>query len=213
MSPLSEIGSILARRKPRRATVRLLLDGELSQRIERLRSDIVRAKRREVVNPQGLASPAAQLEAELAELMVQADEAATEFVFQAISRAALEELKRAHPPSEEQWARYRESVEDLPVIVAIQAKPPPYDWMGMAPALLAACAVSPKMNVDEAQLLWDQLSDGEAAQLFDAAWEVNQTAATRPFSGTDTVTTPNFGPDSTTPQSEGFPSLSLAEGS
>jgi hypothetical protein len=209
---LSDISSILARRKPRRASVRLSLDGELESRIGELRNQIKRAKARDAMN-QGFVSDVAKLEAELAELVVQADDGATEFVFQAITRSALEELKREHPTTPEQWERYRESVQDVPVMIGLNMQAPEFDWVGMAPALLAACAVEPKMTLGEAQALWDTLSDAEAAQLFDAAWKVNQQAATRPFSGTDTVTTPNFGPDSTTPQNGESPSLSLAEGS
>jgi seryl-tRNA synthetase len=210
---LSDVASIIARRKPRRTTIRLLLDGELDTRLEQLRTQIRRAKQREAADPQGLASTVPQLEAELARLTVEADEATTEFTFQAIPRTALEDLRRNHPPTEEQWQRYKESVNEMPVLVAMQQSPPEFDWLSMAPALLAACAVEPKMTRDEAQMLWDELSDAEAAQLFNAAWGVNEQAATRPFSGTDTATTPNFGPDSTTPQNGESPSLSLAEGS
>ena len=210
---MSDIASILGKRKPRREPVRLLLDGELSERIARQREKVKQAKRREAASPQGLGSPVSRLEQELADLQVAADESVTEFTFQAIPRTELEELKRNHPPTQEQWERYRESVRDVPVIVGLQLQPPEFDWVSLAPALLAACATEPKMTRSEAQTLWDTLSDAEAAQLFNAAWGVNQQAATRPFSGTDTVTTPNFGPDSTTPQNGESPSLSLAEGS
>lgn len=193
--------------------MRLLLDGELDTRLDQLRTQIRRAKARELADPQGLATQVPLLETDLGRLTVEADEATTEFTFQAISRTALEDLKRNHPPSEEQWLRYKESVNDLPVLVALQQNPPEFDWLTMAPALLAACAVDPKMTRDEAQVLWDELSDAEAAQLFNAAWGVNAQAATRPFSGTDTAMTPSFGPSSTTPESEASPSLSLAEGS
>lgn len=210
---MSDIASIVARRKPRRDSVRLLLDGELEGRIGQQRDKIKRAQIQEKVNGSSLASPTAQLEAELSQLMVEADEASTEFVFQAIPRADYAELERRFPATEEEWEKYRETVKDLPILLAMQVSIPDVDLVGMGPALLAACAVNPKMTADEAQLLWDTLSDAEAAALFNTAYGVNKKAANRPFSGTDTATTPNFGPELTTPLTEESPSLSLAEGS
>ncbi|MDP9144531.1 MAG: hypothetical protein M3N43_07520 [Actinomycetota bacterium] len=205
---MTSVSDILARRRPLEKRVRLLLDGTANAELEDLRRQIKVTKTREAVNSPGLATKVPELERRLTELALQAEEASAEFTFQAISRAALEELKRKHPPTAGQWERYREQVR---ANMFVQA--PDFDWSGLAPALLAACATQPTMTVDEAARLWDELSDGEAAQLFEAAWSVNEQTSSRPFSGTDTAMTPNSGPDSTTPQSEESPSLSLAEGS
>jgi hypothetical protein len=155
-----------------------------------------------------LASPIPQLQQRLAELTIKADEAATVFTFQALGRRAFEDLKLAYPPTEEQWERYRERVT-----AAYWVPAPEFEEVTFAPALIAACCIDPKMTLAEAQQLWDELSDGEAAILYAKALEVNEEASSRPFSGTGTDTTRNSGPDSTTPQNGEYPSLSSAAGS
>jgi hypothetical protein len=122
-----------------------------------------------------------ELEARLAEVTSQVEEATSEFEFQAISRSELDSLKAAFPPSEDQWERYRTQVRANPLLQA-----PDFDPEAVAPALLAACCVDPALSESDAQLLWDSLSDGEAATLFEAAWSVNVEASTRPLSLTDT---------------------------
>ena len=205
---MSTVQELLARRKPARQTVRLLLDGTLSSQVDEVRRQLKLAKAADIADPQGLASRAAPLEVKLNELQIEAEEASTAFTFQALGRARFEEVKRLHPPTEDQWERYRERVKAAWWVTA-----PEFHELTFAPALIAACCVEPAMTIEDAQALWDELSDGEAAALYTAALAVNEEVTNRPFSGTDTDTTPNTGPDSTTPQSGESPSLSLAEGS
>ena len=110
------------------------------------------------------------------------------FMFQAISRAELEGLKAKFPPTEDQWSRYREAVRANPFL-----SPPEFDPVAMAPILLAACAVDPQMTADEAQRLWDTVSDGEAARLFEAALAVCAEAPLAPLPEPGTVTTDGSG--------------------
>lgn len=204
----SVVKQLLAKRKPSRQTVRLLLDGTLADQIEAARHQLKVAKAADQVDPRGLASRAAPLEVRLAELRLEAEEASTAFTFEALGRVRFQELKREYPPTEEQWERYRERVK-----AAWWAPAPEFEELTFAPALIATCCVDPAMTIEDAQALWDELSDGEAAALYAAALAVNEEVTSRPFSGTDTVTTPSSGPDSTTQQNGESPFLSLAEGS
>lgn len=202
------VADILAKRRPLERRVRLLLDGSVNAELEDLRREIRQQKTREVLNPQGLATTVPELERRLNELTLKADEAAAIFTFRAIARVQLEELKRTYPPTEDQWERYREQVK-----ANIFSQAPEFDWTELAPALISACCVDPAMNAQDAANLWDQLSDGEAAELFAAAWSVNAQTTSRPFYGTGTVTTPTSGPDSTTAQNGESPSPFSVDGS
>lgn len=205
---MTAVSDLLARRKPVQQKVRLLLDGSLAVQIDDLRREIRQTKAADVRRGSPLDTAVPELERRLEELVSQADAEAAEFTFQAVGRAKLEELKRLYPPTDEQWERFREQVKGN-----LFAQAPEFDWAGLAPALIASCCVEPEMTEADAARLWDELSDGEAAQLFQAAWAVNETSSPRPFFGTATDTTPSSGPDSTTPRNGGSPSLSLAEGS
>lgn len=173
---MSSVADILAARKPRQQRVRFLFDGDLAAELDRTRQ----ALRSALVDQSALASDeVSTLRQKLSDLESAADAATVEFVFAAIGRARLDELKAQNPPTEEMWARYRERVKANPLMT-----PPEFDPEAMAPALIAASCVDPSMTVDEAQKLWDELSDGEAARLFEAAWNVNSQGSDRPLSKT-----------------------------
>jgi hypothetical protein len=174
---MSTVADILAARKPKRRRVRLLLDGVLSSELERTRREVALSSTLDK-------SDQNDLDARLTELTSQADEASKEFEFQAISRAELERLKSEFPPSEDQWDRYKTQVRANPLLSA-----PDFDPEALAPVLMAACCVDPVMTRAEAEQVWDSLSDGEAAVLFEAAWSVNQEATTRPLALTVTDVT------------------------
>lgn len=116
------------------------------------------------------------------------------FMFQAISRSELDLLKAKFPPTEDQWTRYRESARTNPFL-----SPPEFDPIGLAPVLLAATAIDPVMTVDEAQHLWDTVSDGEAARLFEGALAVCAEAPLAPLPPPGTGSTDDTGTPSTTP--------------
>lgn len=115
------------------------------------------------------------------------------FTFRALSRSELDGLKAKFPASDEQWDRFQRTVRLNPF-----AQAPEYDPMAFAPDLLAACAVDPPLTSTEAALLWDTLSDGEAARLYEAALAVCMEAPLAPLSGAGTGGTPTSGVPSTT---------------
>lgn len=205
---MSTVADILAKRRPLEKRVRLLLDGAANAELEDLRREIQSTKARETVNHPGLDSKVPELERRLVDRTLQAEEAAAVFTFRAIPRPAFEDITTRHPPSEEQWALYRDTVR-----INFVANAPDCDYDAAAPELIAASCAEPQLTVAEAAELWSGLSVGEARTLFNAAWSVNQQATSRPFYGTGTDTTLTSGPDSTMSQNGESPSPSSVEGS
>jgi hypothetical protein len=197
-----KVSDVLGRYKPAERTVRLLLDGSLVAELDRARKAVRDAVREEARNPQGLRTTVPDLEAKVAELERRADGATVEFTIRAVSGAKYDALKQAFPPTEAQWAEYREEAKASPMF----ARPPTVDADALAPALVGLSIVAvdgEEVDWDEADgaELWGTLHDGARADLLDAVWEVNGQRGARPFSGTGTDTTPSSGPESTTPAS------------
>jgi hypothetical protein len=175
---VTSVADILAARKPRTRRVRFLFDGDLADEIERTRS----AVRRAVAEGSALQSAdVREHQTKLEELEAAAEAATVEFVFHAIARSKLDALTAAHPPTDEQWARYRERVKANPLL-----SPPEFDPEAFAPSLIAAACFEPKMSEGEASDLWAGLSDGEAGRLFEAAWAVQKHGSDRPLSQSGT---------------------------
>jgi hypothetical protein len=128
-----------------------------------------------------LADETPQLEAELEAMRSDATEAALVFTFQALSPKALEELILAHPSADEKER---------------------FNAVTFPPALLAASCIKAGdddgLAVEEAARLWDTFAEGDASELFGAAWGVSTAANLLPFSVTDTANpAPASAPNST----------------
>lgn len=182
---MSKVGEILSGRTPRTKTIRLILDGQATDELEAARTELRNAKRldkeAEETGSETLSTaslvPEAELRYQEIEGKILADSRV--FTFKAIGRKKLATIRAEHPPSEEQWMIYRERSKANPLV-----QPPTFDSDGIAPELIQAALVDPKLTLEEARELWDELSDGEAAQLYDAAWEVCMEAASIPLSAT-----------------------------
>lgn len=193
------VSDLLGRLKPRRRVVRLV-DGSIDTDIDQTRRDLAVADASEGFG--GLGSPVPALERRLAELEATAEATSVLFTFEAIPRAELDSLKRKHPPTEDQWKQFREQQKVM--VYPIQA--PVFDLDAAAVELIAASCKEPDLSVEDSQVLWDQLSEGQAAELLTGAWEVQQEASTRPFSKTDIAVTINTDDGSITHVSKGSPS-------
>lgn len=191
---MTSVADILAARKPATRTARLVLDGEKAAELAGLRARLNTAKVRDRLNGGSLDAESPELERRIAELETEMESTAATFTFKAVGRRRLDEITNRFPPSQEQWERFRDSAKVNPFV-----SPPEFDMYAAAPEVLAAAAVSPTMTVEEAQLLWDELSDGEAGALWTAAWGVQMEATSRPTFGTGIDETANTGPGSTTP--------------
>lgn len=206
---MATVDEILSARSAPTASVRLLLDGRIGSELDRLRAELRDAVRSDMLSGGGLDARAPAIEREIAEMERRAEEASVTFVFRAVGSAHLEDLKRRHPPTAGQLERYREAAKANPILAP---DPPHFDPAGLMPELLAACAVDPAMTVEEAARLVDTLSDGEVAELFEAAWSVNVRPPIRPTFGIGSEPIPDSGTSSATPSSTGSLSASISAG-
>ena len=209
-----KVSDFLGRYKPAERTVRVLLDGSLLTELERARQQVAKKVRQEERSHPGLASEVPALEARVAALESEAEEATIAVTLRAMPGAKFDALALAHPPTEAQWDQYREQAKAFPLF----AQPPEVDAVGMAPALIALSVVAvdgepTEWSEHDGAALWETLHDGVRADLLEAAWEVNKQRSGRPFSGTGTDTTPSSGPGSTTQPNGESLSLSSADGS
>lgn len=106
---------------------------------------------------QGVAKAVAEAELDVATAQAAFDEASIVLRFQALPRLEFEALKKAHPATEEQ----AEDGHDLNVET-------------LGPDLIAAASAD-GMTVDDAREYLDTWSEAEAAALFNAAWNVQET--------------------------------------
>lgn len=172
--------------KPREQTVRIVFDDSLRRAADAAKDAVVRQRREEAKDGQGLGSQVPELEEAWREAEAAADEAAVSFTFRAVGRRRLADLVAECPPTAEQLERWKERVRTSPVLATAA---PEFDYERFAPRLIAASLVEPAAAPGEVLELWDAedgWSDAVWAELWKAAWEVNQEAATRPTSGTGT---------------------------
>lgn len=90
------------------------------------------------------------------EIETQIQTSEQEFTFQGIGQRQWQDLKRAHPPTDQQRADGLDA-----------------DMESFAPALLAVSSVEPKLTPEQASKLMDMLPPGEYEKLFKAALEAN----------------------------------------
>ncbi len=182
---MGKVSEILGKRTPRSKTIRLLLDGAAQDELERARTELRNAKRLDKEADESgtgtlaTASLVPDAEKRYAEIEGSILEDSAIFTFKAVSRRKLREIREEHPPTAEQWDIYRERAKANPLV-----QPPTFDPDGIAPQLIEAALVEPELTLEEATELWDELSDGEAAQIYDASWEVSMEAASIPLSAT-----------------------------
>jgi hypothetical protein len=172
--------------KPRRTSLRIVMDDELRRHVEDARTALNTQRRAERAEDQALGTKVPEYEQALADAEAEADSSAVTFTFEALPRHKLAALVEACPPS----------VEDLK-----KPRPPQFDVEKFTPRLIAASMVEPESDVDEVVEMWEQgdWSDAIWGQLWSAAWGVNEEVTTRPTSGNGSRKTPISVPDLITP--------------
>lgn len=112
------------------------------------------------------AKPAAEQAVEAARVAV--EEATDLYVFEAIGRAAFDDLVREHPATDEDHARVQEDTGDP------NAKAP---WAvdTFAPALIKACCLSPDLDDVDVKAIATEWNETEYLELFTAALAANRT--------------------------------------
>jgi hypothetical protein len=158
---MPNIKELLAKAKPRERTVKILLDGVIAGEIERLEAELLEVS--QDWQPQDLTEthPARDISTKIVELREQAKEAEGEFTFRYIGDEEYSSLMASHPSLNK---------EEL------------FDSGTFPRALIAASCVSPAMTADETRELFKVINQGEIQKLFDAAWDVHNSAGLIPFS-------------------------------
>ena len=170
------VSEIIAAHRPRVQRVPMMFNGELADDIAKARA----AFRSAIAEQATLGS--AEVDAaksEVDRLEAQADAETVVFVFQAVPKAKLDEIKAKCPPTEDVWERYKIRLQANPML-----SPPEFEPEAFSVELIAASCTDPVMTVTEAKDLCDTLSDGDVARLFEAAWTVSMQGSDRPLSKT-----------------------------
>ncbi|MFD5916173.1 hypothetical protein ACFVYP_07065 [Kitasatospora sp. NPDC058201] len=151
---------ILARVRPRTATVTLYLDGEAGGRITQLEGQLADLAGWQ---PESLAEadPRRTIAEEIAELQDRIRDSACDFTLRALPAKAWSDLLVLHP------GRHAQEL---------------YNPVTLPGALVPACLVEPAMTAEEYEQLAEVLNQGQRDQLELAAWQVNNEATSVPFS-------------------------------
>lgn len=160
---MPNIEDILKAAKPRERTVRVCVRGDLASEAERLADELAQVSQE--WEPSSIADehPGRRIAADLRTAQAAAKAAEEPFVLRFIGDTAYSDLLAAHPSDDP---------KEL------------FDDRTFPTALIVASCVSPKMTAEQAKALFEVVNRGEQKRLFDAAWEVNNDAASdaSPFS-------------------------------
>ncbi len=174
-----KIADVLARKKPARRPVTLMLDPDAEQAYVDARTAQAEAQHRADSLP-GNASVAADLVAandRLEAAKTGAQAASVTFVFQSLGREAYETLREFHPPTKAQRDEFKKAAlaQGLPPHQAGELGHNPDTFPA---ALIAAACIDPVMTGEEAEALWNspEFSTAELTDLFTTALIVNQTS-------------------------------------
>jgi hypothetical protein len=157
----NSIEDILAEATPRERTVKVCIRGDLAGRMEELQDELAQVSTD--WEPADLADvhPGRALAEEMKQLREQIRAAEKPFTLRYIGDKAYSDLMAAHPAVDDQEAFNSDSFPR---------------------ALVAASCVAPSMSEEQAAQLFEKINQGEVKKLFDAAWDVHNSADVVPFS-------------------------------
>lgn len=177
---MSEVASAsfdeLKQKKPVRAELQIVLDGEVADRWAAAQNAVDAAKRRLEVATEEARPTALQavVEAEdaLEELRPEAAAITRKMVFQSIGRRKVEQLMTDHPATDAQQRQERRENNGDPKARLI------YNPDTYPPALVAATLVEPKLTYEEAVELFESenITAAEWAQMFYTAQSLDLTS-------------------------------------
>lgn len=158
---MPNIEDILKQAKPRERTVKVCIRGDLAGEVERLTDEL--SKVSEEWEPADLADvhPGRTIAAQLKKARETAREAEVPFTLRYIGDQAYSDLVAAHPSDSE---------KEL------------FDSRTFPRALIVASCADPVMNGAQGAELFEIINEGEINKLFDAAWDVHNSADAVPFS-------------------------------
>ncbi|MBG0828558.1 hypothetical protein HS041_12340 [Planomonospora sp. ID67723] len=161
-----DISDILGQIQRPEKTVPICLRGDLQAEFEELERALKAARDRPSEGTlAGGGAEAAAVAQQIMDLQEQMREHTTVFRFRGLSSKGYSDLVAQHPPTDED----KEKNQDT-------------NWATFTPALVAACAVSPTMTVEDAGQLADALTQAQWDALAMAAFSVNKRDIDIPFS-------------------------------
>lgn len=170
------IADILAEKKPNTRTIDIILDSDLANEIQ-----LKEQEKEQLQNRRGrsLADGIGPLDIELDALYEKAADTAVTFVFGDIGRKLFDTLVQEHPPTKAQ----KEQIAELGGGIL------EYNLETFPPALIAAAAIDPEMDLDDATVIFNTWSSGDAEILFTVALLVCKERTSIPLSknGTDPI--------------------------
>lgn len=158
---MPDIKALLAKAKPRERTVRIMLDGALAGEIERLEAELLEVSGDWQPSDLTESHPGGAVAQRIAELREQARESEAEFTFRYVGDEEYSSLMAVHPSTNKEEA---------------------FDSESFPRALIVASCVDPVMTDDDAKALFKVINQGQIQSLFDAAWDVHNSASLVPFS-------------------------------
>jgi hypothetical protein len=158
---MPNIEDILAAATPRERTVQVCIRGDLASEAERLADELATVSAD--WEPADLTDehPGRAISAQLKAAREAARQAEVPFTLRYIGDRAYSDLIAAHPSSNE---------NEL------------FDDRTFPRALIAASCADPVMTAEQAEKLFEVINEGEIKKLFDAAWDVHNSAEIAPFS-------------------------------
>lgn len=151
------IEEILAKASPRVEYARVCVDGELLGEHSRLVAELEELRQASAGKMGDSAEARAKAE-QIVAVEASIEKAKVPFKFGGIGPEAFAKIRDRFPSS----------------------RPPGWDVLMGAPALIAACALEPKMTEEQAEALCAKVAAGGATELFDAAWRATNEATNTP---------------------------------
>ena len=158
---MPDITALLAAATPRELAVHVCLAGDAAGELAELQGELEQAGTLHEASLAG-ARPDAELADRIADARARVQDATVTVRLRALGHRVFSALLTAHPPTG-------------------PGSQLPYDPATFLPSLLAACSVEPELTQAHVELLLDQINDGTAQLLFDAALAVNQESSPLPF--------------------------------
>lgn len=170
------IADILAEKKPNTRTIDIILDSDLANEIQLLEQEKEQLQNR---RGRSLADGIGPIETKLDALYEKAADTAVTFVFEDIGRKVFDALVSEHPATKKQ----KEQIAEIGGGIL------EYNLDTFPPALIAAAATDPEMDLDDATEVFDTWSSGDAEILFATALLVCKERTSIPLSksGTDPI--------------------------
>lgn len=157
----------LKKRKKPEITLRICLDDDLVQEVEDLEAELELAKFNK--------ADTAEIESRLEDATARRDAETEVLTLRSIGRIAFRDLKREHPPTDEQVAEWQKAHATPdptdPKVMIPATSVPEFDTDTFPPALIAACLVPP-WTPEEVEDLTEDWNDSEFMQLWASAMAV-----------------------------------------